>query len=58
MNMAGATAVSFNGTPASFTVVSRSLIKAFVPVGATAGRVQVTTPSGTLTSNAVFPVIP
>jgi uncharacterized repeat protein (TIGR03803 family) len=57
-NLSGATAVSFNGTPASFTVVTRSLIKTSVPVGATTGRVQVTTPSGTLTSNAVFPVIP
>jgi uncharacterized repeat protein (TIGR03803 family) len=56
-NLSGATAVSFNGAPASFTVISRTLIRTTVPTGATTGRVQVTTPSGTLTSNAVFPVI-
>jgi hypothetical protein len=48
----GATNVSFNGTSASFTVVSDSLINAIVPVGATAGPVTVTTPTG----KAVGPV--
>ena len=50
--------VSFDGTPAHFTVVSDTLLKAKVPTGATTGYVTVTTPSGTLTSNVPFHVIP
>jgi uncharacterized protein (TIGR03437 family) len=57
-NLTSATGVSFNGTAASFTVVSKSEIKAAVPAGATTGYVKVTTPSGTLTSNIPFRVIP
>jgi len=53
----GATAVSFNGTPAAFTVVSGSEIIANVPAGATSGTVTVTTPKGgTLKSNVEFQV--
>lgn len=52
----GSTAVSFNGTSASFTVISDTLLDAVVPSGATSGRVVVMTPSGTLTSNANFTV--
>jgi uncharacterized repeat protein (TIGR03803 family) len=52
----GATGVTFGGVAANFTVSSPSLIKATVPTGATTGSVQVTTPSGTLTSNVVFRV--
>ena len=55
-NLTGATSVSFNGAAAVFTVVSGTLIKTTVPVGATTGKVQVTTPSGTLTSNVNFVV--
>src|SRR5438874_3961828 len=54
----GATAVSFNGTPASFVVVSDTFIKARVPNGATSGFLSVKTPSGTLTSNRTFLVKP
>jgi uncharacterized repeat protein (TIGR03803 family) len=54
----GTTGVSLNGIPASFTVVSDTFIKATVPAGATTGYVTVTTPSGTLTSNVPFHVIP
>ncbi len=54
----GTTAVTFNGTPASFTVVSDTFIKATVPAGATTGYVTVSTPTGTLTSNVPFHVIP
>jgi len=55
-NLSGATGVTFNGTAATFKVDSGSLISTTVPVGATAGAVQVTTPQGTLSSNVVFRV--
>ena len=48
--LTGATSVSFNGTSATFTVVSPSQIKATVPVGATSGKVKVVTPHGTRVS--------
>jgi len=54
--LTGATSVTFNGTVASFTVASPTEIETSVPTGATSGKVQVTTPSGTLTSNHVFRV--
>jgi uncharacterized repeat protein (TIGR03803 family) len=57
-NLTGATSVTFNGTPATFTVRSPSLISAAVPAGATTGTVQVVTPSGTLSSNVPFQVAP
>jgi uncharacterized repeat protein (TIGR03803 family) len=57
-NLTGATSVTFNGTPAAFTVESGSVIKATVPAGATTGTVQVVTPSGTLSSNVPFRVAP
>lgn len=53
-NLTGTTAVSFNDIAAKFTVVSSTEITATVPSGATTGKVQVTTPSGTLTSNVNF----
>ena len=55
-NLTGATSVTFNGTAASFQVVSASEITATVPGGATTGKIQVTTPGGTLTSNVTFRV--
>ncbi len=54
----GTTAVSFNGTPASFIVESDTYLTATVPAGASTGVVTVTTPSGTLTSNKAFRVVP
>ncbi len=54
----GTTAVSFNGTPALFTVISDKYLTATVPDGATTGFVTVTTPSGALTSNKKFQVRP
>ncbi len=55
--LTGATRVTFNGTPATFTVVSPSLITTTVPAGAATGTVQVVTPGGTLNSNVPFRVL-
>ncbi len=52
----GATSVNFHGAAATFTIVSSSEIIASVPDGASTGNVEVTTPSGTLSSNVVFRV--
>jgi uncharacterized repeat protein (TIGR03803 family) len=52
----GATAVTFGGQAAAFTVVSGSQIRATVPKGATAGFVKVKTAASTLLSNVVFRV--
>jgi uncharacterized repeat protein (TIGR03803 family) len=57
-NLIGTTSVTFNGTPAAFAVVSRGEISTRVPSGATTGKVVVTTPSGTLSSNLAFRVTP
>ena len=54
----GTTAVTLSGAPASFTVVSDTYIRATVPGGATTGYVTVATPTGILTSNVPFHVIP
>jgi hypothetical protein len=51
----GATSVKFNGVSAtSFTVNSSIQITATVPVGATTGKIQVTTPSGKATSTTNY----
>lgn len=57
-NLTGSTGVTFNGTAAVFTIVSPTEIATTVPTGATTGTVEVVTPSGTLTSNVPFRVIP
>ena len=57
-NLAGSTDVSFNGTPATFTVISPTEIMARVPRGATSGTVTVTTNDLPLTNNAPFRVTP
>jgi uncharacterized repeat protein (TIGR03803 family) len=56
--LTGASSVTFNGVSAAFSVPSSTAIKATVPVGATSGTIQVTTPSGTLNSNVEFQVLP
>jgi uncharacterized repeat protein (TIGR03803 family) len=56
-NLTGTTSVTFNGTAASFTVVSSTEITATVPAGATTGEVKVITPSGSLKSNVPFRVM-
>jgi hypothetical protein len=51
-----ATAVLFNGTPASFQLINATTLVAVVPVGATTGPVAVTNSAGTGTSAANFEV--
>ncbi len=56
-DLIGASSVTFNGTPATFTVNAiGSAITTTVPNGATTGTVQVVTPNGALQSNAVYRV--
>jgi uncharacterized repeat protein (TIGR03803 family) len=55
-DLTGATAVTFNGIPSAFTVLSPSEITTTVPAGAITGTVQVVTPSATLSSSMPFVV--
>jgi PKD repeat protein len=55
-NFTAATAVSFNGTAASFTFESDSELYATVPEGATSGPISVRTPKGTGASSSSFTV--
>jgi uncharacterized repeat protein (TIGR03803 family) len=55
-DLTGATSVTFNGVPAAFTVVSVREISTAVPTGATTGKVEVVTSSGTLVSSVGFAV--
>jgi len=58
-NLTGATSVTFNGTAATFSVVSDTEITTTVPAGATTGSIQVVTASSsTLSSNVAFVVLP
>jgi uncharacterized repeat protein (TIGR03803 family) len=57
--LTGSSGVTFNGVPATkFTVAKDTFMTAVVPSGATTGPVVVTTPTGTLTSNKSFSVMP
>jgi uncharacterized repeat protein (TIGR03803 family) len=56
-NLTGTTSVTFNRVSAPFKVLSNTYSKAQVPVVATTGMIEVTTPSGTLSSNVAFDVI-
>ena len=55
-NFTGATSVTFNGTPATFSVVSDQQILATVPTGATTGHIAVGGPNGTGLSTTDFSV--
>src|SRR6516225_8715902 len=57
-NLTGASSVRFNETPAVFKVISKTLISATVPAGASTGFVTVTTSGETLKSNVKFQVRP
>ena len=56
--LTGTTKVIFGTGSASFTVVTDTYMTAVVPVTGTTGSVKVTTPSGILTSNQIFKVMP
>jgi hypothetical protein len=56
-SLTGATSVAFNGTEATFSVISPTRIDATVPSGATTGTVAVTTPAGSATSVDSFTVV-
>jgi len=53
----GASAVTFNGVAARFSWKSAGRVIAWVPRGATTGRITVTTPGGTVTSATDFVVL-
>ncbi len=55
-NFSTATAVTFNGKSATFTINSPTLITVTVPAGATTGKITVTTPCGDTLSTADFTV--
>ncbi len=57
-NLTDATSVSFNGTPATFTVVAASEITTTVPAGAKQGFVTVMAGATTLLSNVPFTPLP
>jgi hypothetical protein len=52
----GATAVTFNGKGATFTVISDKSVTATVPAGATSGPISLSTPGGTVTTTGGFNV--
>jgi hypothetical protein len=57
--LTGTTSVTFSGVPtSSFHIVSDTYMTANIPVGATTGPVVVTTPTGALTSNQNFQIVP
>jgi large repetitive protein len=58
VNFTNASAVSFNGTSASFVVTNNTTIGAIVPAGFSTGPISVTTPAGTANSIGLFYAAP
>jgi hypothetical protein len=58
VNLTGAFAVTFNGTPGDVGIVTANFVQVFVPTGATTGRIVLTTPAGPATSPTDFTVLP
>jgi hypothetical protein len=56
--LTGTTSVKFGSTTATFHVVSDTFMTATIPANGTTAFVSVTTPSGTLTSNRPFNLLP
>lgn len=54
VNFTNASAVSFNGTTASFVVTNNAIIGAIVPNGFSTGPISITTPAGTTNSAGLF----
>lgn len=57
-DLTGATSVTFNGTPAQFTISSATLILTHVPAGGATGDIKVSLPGGTLSTDVPFFVLP
>jgi uncharacterized repeat protein (TIGR03803 family) len=57
-NLSDVTSVSFNGTPATFEIVSETFVKAIVPAGASSGRIEITGINQSVRSNVAFIVRP
>jgi hypothetical protein len=58
VNFTNASAVTFNGTAASFVVTNNTTIGATVPAGFSTGPISVTTPAGTTNSSGLFYAAP
>jgi len=58
VNFTNVSAVSFNGTAASFVVTNNTTIGAIVPAGFSTGPISVTTPAGTTNSAGIFYAAP
>jgi hypothetical protein len=58
LNFTNASAVSFNGTAASFVVTNNTTIGTTVPAGFSTGPISVTTPAGTTNSTGLFYAAP
>ncbi|MEI7831763.1 MAG: IPT/TIG domain-containing protein, partial [bacterium] len=57
-NFTWATAVKFNGTMATFSIISDTTLTATVPMGATTGTITVITPADTATSASYYSLPP
>lgn len=58
VNLTGAFAVSFNGTPGTVGIVTANFVQVFVPTGATNGKIELLTPAGPARTEEDFIVLP